>query len=124
MARADGRIYALLADEACRAILRALVLSDSPMAQRALTAKLPFNSSTISRRMGELEDAGLVAHATSHAPYTLLFPHQMRALLLAGADLAEKAHQALADDVEWDARPLRADDRDNQSPLGEIEGAN
>jgi DNA-binding HxlR family transcriptional regulator len=123
MARADGKIYALLADEACRGILRALLLSDSPMPQRALTAKLPFNSSTISRRMGELEDAGLVAHATSHAPYTLLFPHQTRALLLAGADLAETAHKALADDVEWDARPLRADKRDD-SPLGTIEEAN
>jgi DNA-binding IclR family transcriptional regulator len=93
------------------------------MTQRELTASLPFNSSTISRRMGELEDAGLVAHATSHAPYTLLFDSELRALLVAGSDLVEKAHRALADDVEWEARPVRAYGRDAQSPLGEIEGS-
>jgi DNA-binding IclR family transcriptional regulator len=122
MARADSKLYALLADEACYAILRALLLSDKPMTQAGLTATLPFNSSTISRRMGELEDAGLVARATSHAPYTLLFHSEIHALLLAGAGLAETAHRALADDVEWAARPLRADGRGAQSPIDQVEG--
>jgi DNA-binding MarR family transcriptional regulator len=116
MSRADGKLYELLADEVCRAILRVLVASDLPLTQRALTATLPFNSSTISRRMGDLEDAGLVARESGHAPYSVLFRDKTLELLLAGADLARMAHQGLADDVDGDAREMRKEQMATRSP--------
>ncbi len=107
MARADGKLYELLADEVCRTILRFLLRSREPTTQRALTAALPFNSSTVSRRMSELEDAGLVVRAGGHAPYSVLFPGEVRDLLLAGSDLARVTHEGLARAVASEADELR-----------------
>jgi DNA-binding IclR family transcriptional regulator len=107
MSRADGKLFELLADEVCRAILRVLLRRGEPTTQRQLTAELPFNSSTISRRMAELVDGGLVTHTSGHAPYSVVHPSKTRELLLAGADLAQMAHQSLADAAALDARELR-----------------
>jgi DNA-binding MarR family transcriptional regulator len=121
MARADGKLYELLADEVCRAILRALLERDEPITQRTLTAELAYGSSTISRRMGDLEDAGLVARSSAHAPYFVLFRAKTRELLLAGADLAHMAHEGLADDAARDARELRKEHMVAQSPRTKAE---
>jgi DNA-binding IclR family transcriptional regulator len=118
MSRADGKLYELVADDVCRAVLRALLVSDEPLTQRELTAKLPFNSSTISRRMRDLEDAGLVARASGHAPYSVLFGDRIRELLLAGADLAQMVHEALAQDAALDVRELRDKDDTPPTPMG------
>lgn len=117
MSRADGRLLELLADEVCRAILRCLLGSEEPLTQRALTSSLALGSSTISRRMRELEDAGLVARASGHAPYRVLFPEKTRELLRAGADLAFMAHDGLAKDVQNTARELRKEEMAVQLPV-------
>lgn len=122
MSRADGKLFELLADEVCRAILRVLLSSDEPMTQRMLGSALPFNSSTISRRMRDLENAGLVARSSGHAPYTVLFRSKTRELLLAGADLASMAHTSLAEEAGHDARELRKESMADRSPSAQAGG--
>ncbi len=80
MARPDGKLFQLMADEVCHDILRRLLASVAPLTQKALTAASPYDSSTISRRMGDLEDLGLVQRPSAHAPYHLQFREQTRAL--------------------------------------------
>ena len=106
MARPDGKLFQLMADEVCHDILRRLLASVAPLTQKALTAASPYDSSTISRRMGDLEDLGLVQRPSAHAPYHLQFREQTRALLRAGAELARLAHAAAAADLEADIANL------------------
>jgi DNA-binding transcriptional MocR family regulator len=121
VSRADGKLYEVLADEVCRAILRGLLSSEEPLTQRSLTAALPYNSSTISRRMADLEDLGLVLRSSGHAPYSVPFPEKTRELLVAGTDLARMTHQALAEEAARDGRELRKEQMMSQSPPGQVE---
>ena len=105
MPAADGKLYAVFADEICRRILRALV--PAPLTQTQLAAKLVVNSSTISRRIGELEAVGLVTRSTPHAPCELLFPEQTHEHLVTGADLLFRAVDRQAQLAAEDLRDLK-----------------
>ncbi len=107
MVRADGKLFELLADEVCSAILRALIGSQNPLTQRQLTAALGYTSSTISRRIGSLEDAGLVQRDGPRSPYTLGFPEPTREFLAAGLTLAELTHDKFAEQSREQLRELR-----------------
>lgn len=86
----DGIVFSILGEDDCRAILDRFVASEEPLTQRELAAELDFQSGRISRRMKEIEDAGLVARTSPHAPYTLLFRERIGDLLEMGADLASE----------------------------------
>jgi DNA-binding MarR family transcriptional regulator len=116
MSRADGKLYELLADEVCRRMLVALLENSERLTQRELISALGYNSSTVSRRMGDLEAAGLVSRSSSHAPYEVVFAEKTRELLLAALDLAEMAHSSLAEEAGKGARKLRKDQMVARSP--------
>jgi DNA-binding MarR family transcriptional regulator len=99
-------MFQSMTDEVCHDILREFLGSRDPLTQKALTASLSYDSSTISRRMGELEDLGIVRRGSGHAPYRLQFREQIRDLLRAGAELARLAHAAQAADLASDIEDL------------------
>jgi DNA-binding IclR family transcriptional regulator len=109
MAEADGKLFELLADEPCRELLLIFVRESTPLTQRQLATLLEnkFNGSTISRRMADLEEYGLVKRRTPHSPYELLFPEQMGNLLEQGFDLVRDAKQRQADLAALHAEELR-----------------
>lgn len=107
MRQPDGNLFELLADDVCRDLLRSMLREDEPQTQRQLTAALSLNSSTISRRMGQLENLGLVSRASSHAPYEILFPSKTRELLLAAAGLARLSRERQAAEAAAHERDLR-----------------
>lgn len=95
----DGIVFSILGDDDCRAILDRLVASGKPLTQRELAADLNFKSSRISRRMKEIEEGGLVARASPHAPYTLLFRERIGDLLVLGGDLASEIAMRSAEEA-------------------------
>jgi DNA-binding Lrp family transcriptional regulator len=99
MAGADGKVFELLADEPGRELLRVLLQERRPQTQRELAALLGFNSSTISRRMAELEEFGLVSRASPHAPYEVEFRDETYGLLIAAAALTSAVAQRRADET-------------------------
>jgi DNA-binding MarR family transcriptional regulator len=105
MARPDGKLFELLADDVCRDLLRTL-LNDEPLTQRQLVAALGVNSSTVSRRMGELEDWGLVTRRSSHAPYDILDRSDIRSLLGTAARLTRVVKERQADEAREHERQL------------------
>jgi len=109
MRRADGKLFGVLADPLCRALLHALLDDELPLTQRQLIAKLSVSSGVVSRRMGELEGIGLVDRPSSHAPYALVFPSETRHLLVEGAKLAARALERQADEAKAYARDLQKD---------------
>ena len=109
MSQPDGKLFELLADEPRRTLLRILVRERGGLTQRELAAITELNSSTISRRMRELEDAGLVTRRSSHSPYEVVFPTETHALLLAGAELARATVQR-----DLDTASLRVDELRNE----------
>jgi DNA-binding MarR family transcriptional regulator len=86
----DGKVFDVLGDDDCREIIDRLLESAEPLTQKRLMADLGMKSSLVSRRMGEIEDAGLATRTSSHAPYDLLFREKVRQLLELGADLASE----------------------------------
>lgn len=84
----DGNVFSILGDDGCRAILDKLAGSAEPLTQRQLIDELGIKSPQISRQMKAMEDAGLVARARPHSPYTLLFRERIGDLLELGAELA------------------------------------
>lgn len=102
MSRADGPVFAVASDDASHALLWALASSQEPMTQRQLTSELPYDSSTVSRRMAELESLGLVHRDSGHAPYSLRFRAETLALLRAGAELGRVARERQAQDLATD----------------------
>jgi DNA-binding IclR family transcriptional regulator len=123
VARADGKLFELFADEVCAAILRALLDSESPLTQRQLTAVLGYTSSTISRRIGSLEDVGLVERDGPRSPYDLVFPDQTRHFLAAGLTLAELTHGKLAEKAREQLRELKGEQARRLSPVVSIRGS-
>lgn len=108
MSSADGKLYELLANSVSRELLARLVAADGPRTQRQLTAETGLNASTISRRMGELENQGLVRRASAHAPYELIFPETTRDVLLAVQDLALMILERESDALRHQSQALRA----------------
>lgn len=114
MARADGKLFQLLADEVCRSILHALLERRTDLTQRELVDALPYTSSTISRRIGELEDFGLVSRGGARAPYAVVFAKETRELLVAALRLTTIAHRKLADQTLSEELALT----NAESPIG------
>ncbi|WP_445149515.1 winged helix-turn-helix domain-containing protein [Baekduia sp. Peel2402] len=83
MASPDGKLFVALGDGTSRDLLRIMARERVPLSQAALGSLVGANASTISRRMADLEDLGLVARKSSHAPYQLKFPGETRAVLKA-----------------------------------------
>jgi DNA-binding MarR family transcriptional regulator len=113
MARPDGKLLELLADDPCRDLLRTLLREDEAQTQRQLVGRLEYNSSTVSRRMAQLEEFGLVSRRSSHSPYEIAFPSQTRALLLAAAGLARAVKQQQADEAAAHERDLVKESMDS-----------
>jgi DNA-binding GntR family transcriptional regulator len=109
MARADGKLFDLLADHPCRVILAGLLKARRPLTQRELIASLGLSSSTISRRLGELEDIGLVGRASPRAPYVLVFEDKTRELMATALDLVSSATMRASLEADTEARELRAE---------------
>jgi DNA-binding Lrp family transcriptional regulator len=107
MALSVGKLFAVLGQEECRRALRHLLDSDPPQTQRQLSVALGLRSSVISRRMKEIEDAGLVKRGSSHAPYDVLFPGRVRQLLTLGAELARDASKRQAEEDDEYAKEIR-----------------
>lgn len=75
-----------------------LELYRAPATQKELGAALGLNSGTMSRHMKALEDAELVEHPRSHAPYALTAPDEtwqiLRSTTNLGAALAKRRLEA------------------------------
>jgi DNA-binding Lrp family transcriptional regulator len=108
MARADGKLYELLADHACRVILAALLKAPGAMTQRELVASLSLSSSTISRRMAELEAIGLIEHDSARSPYRLTFEEKTRALMKIALELGAAVAMRESFEADTGARELDA----------------
>jgi DNA-binding Lrp family transcriptional regulator len=119
MARADGKLYELLADHACRVILAALLKGPGAMTQRELVASLSLSSSTISRRMAELEAIGLVEHDSARSPYRVVFEEKTRALMKVALELGSAAAMRESFEADTEARELD----EAPAPI-EVESAN
>lgn len=102
MPRADRKVFRLLDDDVCRDLLDLLLDREGPRTQAQLTAALDLNSGTVSRRLGGLEDDGMVERVGPRGPYAVVFPAETRTLLLAASGLAK----LLADAHAADARDL------------------
>jgi len=107
MALSVGKLFGVLEQEECRTALLHLLDSGEPLTQGQLSSALNIRSSVISRRMKEVEDAGLVKRESSHAPYDVLFPSQVRELLTRGAELARDASKRQAEEDDEYAKELR-----------------
>lgn len=115
MARADRKLFRLLTDEVCYDILRALLDEAEPLAQRDLVRILGVASSTVSRRVNDLEDVGLVARASRHGACSLVYESTTRELLRSAAELMAMAHAKLSDDAIAAAQGLRELDSPERS---------
>lgn len=109
MARADGKLFGLLADHPCRVILGGLLKAREPLTQRQLIAALGLSSSTVSRRLGELEDVGLVERASPRAPYHLVFEEKTRELMAIALELGSAAAMRMSFEPDTEAQELRAE---------------
>jgi DNA-binding IclR family transcriptional regulator len=107
MARADGKLFDLLADHVCRLILAALIKEPGPLTQQQLIAKLGLSSSTVSRRLGDLEDMGLVERASRRAPYRVVYEKQTRDLMATALEIAASAAARVSLEADTEARELR-----------------
>jgi DNA-binding Lrp family transcriptional regulator len=87
MARPDRKLLRLLNDDVCRDLLDGLLSREGPRTQAQLGAALGLNSSTVSRRMGNLEDEGIVRLTGRRGPYELVFPAATRELMEKTAEL-------------------------------------
>jgi DNA-binding MarR family transcriptional regulator len=107
MARADGKLFDLLADHVCRLILAALIKEPGPLTQQQLIAKLGLSSSTVSRRLGDLEDMGLVERASRRAPYRVVYEKQTRDLMATALEIAASTAARVSLQADTEARELR-----------------
>lgn len=98
----DAKVFEVFGIDECRGILDLLIRSHAPLTQKQIAEKLDLRSSGASRRMSEMEQAGLVARASSHGPYELLFRETVQTMLELGADLGS----AVADRAAEEARAL------------------
>jgi DNA-binding Lrp family transcriptional regulator len=110
VAHPDGKLFELLADEPRHDLLRILLREGRGLTQRELATIAGLNSSTISRRMGELEEAGIVARRSAHGPYEVVFPAETRDVLLAGAKLTKATLQRKLDIASLHLDELRHED--------------
>jgi DNA-binding IclR family transcriptional regulator len=117
MARSDRKLFRLLTDEVCYGILRALVESPVPLAQRELVRRLDVASSTISRRIIDLEDIGLVERGSKHGVCSLVYESTTRELLNAAAELMAMAHAKMSDEASAVANALREPRSPDPSPV-------
>jgi DNA-binding IclR family transcriptional regulator len=106
MPRADRKLFRLLTDEVCYDILRALLEAAGPLPQSALVRQLKLNSSTVSRRVNDLEDLGLVTRASKHGPCSLAYEETTRELLKSAASLMGMVHAKLLDEAMADLAAL------------------
>jgi DNA-binding HxlR family transcriptional regulator len=90
MGREDRQLLELVSDGVCHEILIRL-LADGPQTQAQLRAAVRVGSGAISRRMADLENAGLVVRERSHGPYHLVLPQQTRELMEGAMVLAANA---------------------------------
>jgi DNA-binding MarR family transcriptional regulator len=107
MARADGKLFDLLADHVCRLILAALIKAPGPLTQQQLIAGLGLSSSTVSRRLGDLEDMGLVERASRRAPYRVVYEKQTRDLMATALEIAASTAARVSLEADTEARELR-----------------
>jgi MarR family protein len=91
MSHADGKLFEALADHVCRDLLWALLDSDQDLTQSQLCKQLSIKSGLASKRMGVLEDLGLVERPSPHASYSVVFPSETRSLLVDGSQLVTSA---------------------------------
>jgi len=89
MPRADRKLFRLLNDDVSRDVLDLLLDRNGPRTQVELTAALDLNSGTISRRLSNLEDEGVVERIGRRGPYAVVFPSETRKLLLAASGLVK-----------------------------------
>jgi DNA-binding Lrp family transcriptional regulator len=79
MARPDRKLFRLLNDDVCRDVVDSLLGKDGPLTQAELTERLGLNSGTVSRRVGHLEDEGIVEQVGKR--YRLVFAEQTRKVM-------------------------------------------
>lgn len=123
MARSDRKLFRLLTDEVCYGILRALVESPVPLAQRELVRRLDVASSTISRRIIDLEDIGLVERGSKHGACSLVYESTTRELLKAAAELMAMTHAKMSDESSAVANALREPRSPGPSPVAPVRQA-
>jgi biotin operon repressor len=105
MPRPDRKLFRLLNDDVCRDLLTGLLSREGPRSQAQLGAALGLNSSTISRRIGQLEDEGIVELTRRGGPYRLVFPEATRELMEKAAEL----NLLLADRQFTDSKASRSE---------------
>lgn len=99
----DAKVFDVFGNDDCRSILDLLIASEEPLTQGEIASALKLQSSLASKRMADIEAAGLVTRISSHAPYELLSREMVQGLLEVGADLAGEA----ADRTAAAAKALR-----------------
>lgn len=108
MVRADRKVFRLLNDDVCRDLLDCLLGKNGPQTQAQLTKVLDLNSSTVSRKMGQLEEEGVVEQlGGKRGPYKVAFPLPTRRLLEEASEIA----RLLATAYEQSANELHSRQR-------------
>jgi DNA-binding Lrp family transcriptional regulator len=100
MSRADRKLFRLFNDDVCRDILDLLLDRNGPRTQAELTAALNLNSGTISRRLANLEDEGVVERTGPRGTYAVVFPSKTRELLHAASGLVSRLAHAYAEEAD------------------------
>jgi len=100
MPRADRKLFRLFNDDVCRDILELLLDRDGPRTQVELTTALDLNSGTVSRRLANLEDEGVVERSGPRGTYAIVFPSETRELLLAASGLVKRLAYAHAEEAD------------------------
>jgi DNA-binding transcriptional ArsR family regulator len=101
MPRADRKLFRLLNDDVCRDVLDLLLDRNGPRTQAELIAVLELNSGTVSRRLANLEDEGVV-EKLGQRTYGVAFAPEVRKLLLTASGLTKllaDTHAKAADDL-------------------------
>lgn len=92
MARAGRKLFRLLGDDVCRDLLDCLLGRNGPQTQAQLARVLDLNSSTVSRRIGQLEEEGVVEQiGGKRGPYRIAFPSPTRKLLEEASELVKES---------------------------------
>jgi DNA-binding IclR family transcriptional regulator len=92
----DAKVFDVFSVDDCRSILDLLIDSREPLTQGQIAQALKLKSSQASRRMAEIEGAGLVTRASAHAPYELIFRDKAQTMLELGADIGTEAAERIA----------------------------
>ena len=100
MSPPDAKVFDVFSIDDCRRILDLLLDSHEPLTQGQIADALNLKSSLASRRMAEIEQAGLVVRASSHAPYALTLRDKTQGMLEFGADISTEVKRREFEEAE------------------------